>query len=211
MIYAELKTNIENQQHFLTTLSNHLAARYNRHPSSTVVSLHHSQGLLFGGSPGPAYVLAVMALACEVQPATNKRNAAVLQKHLEVMLGVPSARGMVYFVPVAEEWLAWGGVTVTGRIAEAVAGVEGKEVQDRRRLKSLSLRRSTPAEVPSPSSQSTSPSKNQKGASESSNARIQAGDAETEGNGRGVRKKKSIIHTLFRTSRVDDGDPGSQG
>lgn len=80
-----------------------------------------------------------MALACEVQPATNKRNAAVLQKHLEVMLGVPSARGMVYFVPVAEEWLAWGGVTVTGRIAEAVAGVEGKEVQDRRRLKVLPL------------------------------------------------------------------------
>ncbi|KAL7818519.1 Tautomerase/MIF [Trichoderma gracile] len=138
LIYAELKTNIkiENEQHFLTTFANHLAARYNRHPSSTVVSLHHSQSLLFSGSPNPAYILTVTALACEVQPATNKRNAAVLQKHLEAILRVPPARGMVRFVPVAEECLAWGGKTVTGRISEALARLgEENKLQEKRRLK----------------------------------------------------------------------------
>ncbi|OTA07887.1 hypothetical protein A9Z42_0088240 [Trichoderma parareesei] len=125
LIYAELKTNIENEQHLLTTMANHLAARYNRQPSSTIISLHHSQSLLFSGSPSPAYMLTVTALACEVQPATNKRNAAVLQKHLADALRVPPARGMVRFVPVAEECLAWGGKTVAGRISDAVAVVEG--------------------------------------------------------------------------------------
>ncbi|KAL6871940.1 Tautomerase/MIF [Trichoderma novae-zelandiae] len=141
LIYAELKTNvkIENEHEFLTSFSNHLAARYNRQPSSTVISLHHSQSLLFSGSSGPAYTLAITALACEVQPATNKRNAAVLQKHMEAVLRVPPARGMVRFVPVAEECLAWGGKTVTGRISEAVAGIEGDgeriKAQEKGRLK----------------------------------------------------------------------------
>ncbi|TFB00818.1 hypothetical protein CCMA1212_007308 [Trichoderma ghanense] len=215
LIYAELKTNIENEQQLLTTLSTHLAARYNRPPSSTVVSLHHTQSLLFSGSPSPAYVLTVAALTCQVQPATNKRNAAVLQKHLEAALRVPPARGMVRFVPVAEECLAWGGKTVTGRIAEAVATVEGdgekERGQERRRLKSLSLRRSTPAEGVSPNLASTSPLKNGKGTSKTLNTRVEAGNAETEETGGVVRKKKSIIHTLFRTSRVDDEDPASQG
>ena len=131
----------------LTTLTNHLAARYNRQPSSTVISLHHSQSLLFSGSPSPAYMLTVTALACEVHPATNKRNAAVLQKHLEDALRVPPERGMVRFVPVAEECLAWGGKTVAGRISEAVAVVEGdgegNKVQEKRRLKVMLLDLST--------------------------------------------------------------------
>ncbi|PKK49538.1 hypothetical protein CI102_4935 [Trichoderma harzianum] len=140
LIYAEVKTNVENEQQFLTVFSHHLAARYNRYPSSIVISLHHSQCLLFGGSMDPAYTLTITALASEVQPATNKRNAAVLQKHLEAVLRVPPARGMVRFIPVAEESLAWGSKTVAGRISEAVAGdgdgeKERNKVQERRRLK----------------------------------------------------------------------------
>lgn len=88
----------------------------------------------------PAYTLTITALASEVQPATNKRNAAVLQKHLEAVLRIPPARGMVRFIPVAEECLAWGSKTVAGRISEAVAGDgdgerERNKVQERRRLK----------------------------------------------------------------------------
>ncbi|KAL7934490.1 Tautomerase/MIF superfamily [Trichoderma chlorosporum] len=131
---------IESEHHFLTTFSHHLAARYNRHPSSTVVSLCHSQCLLFGGSFDPSYTLTITALASEVQPATNKRNAAVLQKHMEAILRIPPDRGMVRFIPVAEECLAWGGKTVAGRVSEAVAGElngegERSKVQERRKLK----------------------------------------------------------------------------
>ncbi|EHK47547.1 hypothetical protein TRIATDRAFT_26918, partial [Trichoderma atroviride IMI 206040] len=121
LVYAEVKTNVEDEQHFLITFSHQLAARYNRYPSSTVVSLLHSQCLFFGGSSHPAYILTITALPSEVQPATNKRNTAVLQKHMETILHVPPLRGMVRFVPATEECLAWGSKTVAGRISDAVA------------------------------------------------------------------------------------------
>lgn len=59
---------------------------------------------------------------------------------MEAMLCVPPDRGMVRFIPVAEECLAWGSKTVAGRISEAVVGEgddegERSRVQERRRLK----------------------------------------------------------------------------
>lgn len=135
---------MEDEQHFLITFSHQLAARYNRYPSSTVVSLLHSQCLYFGGSSHPAYILTITALPSEIQPATNKRNTAVLQKHMEAILHVPPSRGMVRFVPVIEECLAWGSKTVAGRISDAVAKDreitsegEGSKSHERRILKAM--------------------------------------------------------------------------
>ncbi|OPB41490.1 hypothetical protein A0O28_0082100 [Trichoderma guizhouense] len=221
LIYAEVKTNvkaknpqIESEQHFLTSFSHHLATRYNRHPSSIVISLHHGQCLLLGGSMDPAYTLTITALTSEVQPATNKRNAAVLQKHLEAVLRIPPARGMVRFVPVAEECLAWGGKTVAGRISEAVAGEgdgerERNKVQERRRLKALSLKRTSPMGNTSSNAQPQGLSQEAKNSSVSSTARVEPTDVfRGEESVKLVRKKKSIIHTLFRTSKgIEDEDP----
>ncbi|PNP47166.1 hypothetical protein THARTR1_10671 [Trichoderma harzianum] len=213
LIYAEVETNIESEQHFLTAFSYHLAARYNRYPSSTVISLHHGQCLLFGGSLDPAYTLTITALASEVQPATNKRNAAVLQKHLEAVLRVPPARGMVRFIPVAEECLAWGSKTVAGRISEAVAGDgdgerERSKVQERRRLKALSLKRTSPMGNTSSNAQPPTLIQQAKNHTVDPNARVESTDVfGGEESAKVVRKKKSIIHTLFRTSRVEDEDP----
>ncbi|KAL7795744.1 Tautomerase/MIF superfamily [Trichoderma ceciliae] len=218
LVYAQVKTNktqIENEHYFLTTFSHQLAARYNRYPSSTVVSLHHSQCLLFGGSLHPAYTLTITALPCEVQPATNKRNAAVLQKHMEAVLRVPPSRGMVRFIPAAEECLAWGGKTVAGRISDAAARDrdvttregEGVKVQERRILKSLSLRRSSPAKITPPSTETPTPSKNVQAPNANLITRIEATDFHGPEESVGVvRKKKSIIDTLFRTSRVGEDD-----
>ncbi|KAM0248544.1 hypothetical protein ACHAQJ_009420 [Trichoderma viride] len=193
LVYAQVQTNvtIEDEQHFLTTLSHQLAARYNRYPSSTVVSLLHSQCLFFGGSSHPAYILTITALPSEIQPATNKRNAAVLQKHMEAILGVPPSRGMVRFIPVIEECLAWGSKTVAGRISDAIARDreaategEGSKAHERRILK------------------------HGQGFAATSVARIEPTDMiGVEECVRVVKKKKSIIHTLFRTSRAGDEDP----
>jgi hypothetical protein len=141
-ILIELESQVEDEQHFLITFSHQLAARYNRYPSSTVVSLLHNQCLFFGGSSHPAYILTITALPSEIQPATNKRNTAVLQKHMESMLRVSPSRGMVRFVPIAEECLAWGSKTVAGRISDAGAKDrevasegEGRKSHERRILK----------------------------------------------------------------------------
>ncbi|KAL7923555.1 Tautomerase/MIF superfamily [Trichoderma austrokoningii] len=182
LVYAEVKTNvtIEDEQHFLIDFSHQLAALYNRYPSSTVVSLLHSQCLSFGGSSHPAYVLTITALPSEVQSATNWHNTAALQRHMEAILCVPPSRGMVRFVPTTEECLGWGGITVTERISDAVAKEgEGSKSRERRLLKSLLLRKqeATGSAVDQP---------------------------EGEEGVKVIKKKKSIIHTLFGTKAEED-------
>ncbi|PTB36500.1 hypothetical protein M441DRAFT_61967 [Trichoderma asperellum CBS 433.97] len=216
LVYAEVRTNVtvEDEQHFLITFSHQLAARYNRYPASAVVSLVHSQCLFFGGSSHPAYILTVTALPCEIQPATNKRNTAVLQKHMEAILRVTPSRGMVRFVPIAEECLAWGSKTVAGRISDAVvkdreiaSEGEGSRARERRILKSLSLRRST-ANITPPNTQPPTSSNQGQEAARSPAARKESADKpEGDENVKAVKKKKSIIHTLFRTTKAEDEDP----
>ncbi|KAL2169675.1 hypothetical protein VTG60DRAFT_5814 [Thermothelomyces hinnuleus] len=62
--------------------------------------------------------MAVRALPSQLQPTTNKRNAALLQRHMEEALGVSPSRGVLRFVPIPEEHLACGGKTVAGEIEE---------------------------------------------------------------------------------------------
>lgn len=62
--------------------------------------------------------MTITALPSQVQPVTNKRNATLLQKGMEEALGVPSSRGIIRFVAVAEENLATNGKTVLGEIEE---------------------------------------------------------------------------------------------
>lgn len=93
------------------------------------VTVRHGACVFVGGSFDPAYVLNVSALPPLVQPATNKRNAALIQKHMEQALRVPSTRGIVRFVPVQEENVAWGGKTVAGRIDELEKCLSGQQGQ----------------------------------------------------------------------------------
>lgn len=99
-------------------LSEHLSHRYARPISSIAVTLQHGACLLVGASLDPAYLVAVHALPELVQTATNKRNAALLQRHIQDALGVVPTRGIIRFVGVSEESLATGGKTVAGELAE---------------------------------------------------------------------------------------------
>lgn len=62
--------------------------------------------------------MTITALPNLVQPTLNKRNAALIQKSMEDVLGVSPQRGLVRFVAVSEENMATNGRTVLGEIEE---------------------------------------------------------------------------------------------
>ncbi|USP80263.1 hypothetical protein yc1106_07537 [Curvularia clavata] len=117
-IVAELRTNviIKDEYTLVTDLSHHLSTRYQRPEASIMISVQHSACLLLGGSFEPTYFLTISALPAQVQPTTNKRNAALIQTFMAESIGVPSDRGIIKFVPIAEESLAINGMTILGEI-----------------------------------------------------------------------------------------------
>jgi hypothetical protein len=86
--------------------------------SSIVVSLHHGACMFFAGSFDAAYIMTISALPSQVLPTTNKRNAALIQKHMEEAIGVQPKRGLLRFVPTQEENMANNGKTMAGEIDE---------------------------------------------------------------------------------------------
>lgn len=72
--------------------------------------------MLYGGTFDPAYTLTVNALGSQLQPVTNKRNAALLAKHIEEGMGVDPKRGVIKFMASTEDNLAVGGKTMAVEI-----------------------------------------------------------------------------------------------
>jgi hypothetical protein len=62
--------------------------------------------------------MSITALQCQLQPVTNKRNAVLLQKAMEDAMGVVPERGLIRFLPIAEENLATNGKTIAGEIED---------------------------------------------------------------------------------------------
>ncbi|KAI1747144.1 Tautomerase/MIF [Xylaria castorea] len=118
MVTVELKTNviINDEFAFITDLACHLSNRYQRPMSSIIVTIHHGVCMLFGSTFDPAYTLTILALPSLLQPATNKRNAILTQRHLHETLGVVPTRGFVRFEAVPEENIAIGGKTLAAEI-----------------------------------------------------------------------------------------------
>ncbi|KAM0403812.1 hypothetical protein ACHAQC_001429 [Fusarium culmorum] len=76
----------------------------------------------------------IEALDRDMQPAANKRNIALFQRHMEQALGIPASRGYLRFVPVPEDCAGWKSNTIAGEISEAKdraqASSEAKVQQD---------------------------------------------------------------------------------
>ncbi|KAF2827884.1 Tautomerase/MIF [Ophiobolus disseminans] len=117
-IVAELRTNviIKDEYTLVTDLSHHLSTRYQRPETSIMITVNHSACLLLGGSFEPTYVLTINALPIQMQPTTNKRNAALMQQFMSESIGVAPDRGIIKFVPILEESLAINGMTILGDI-----------------------------------------------------------------------------------------------
>jgi hypothetical protein len=107
---------IKDEYTLVTDLSHHLSTRYQRPETSIMITVNHSACLLLGGSFEPTYILTINAVPMQLQPTTNKRNAALMQNFMTESIGVTSDRGIVKFVPIAEEGLAMNGMTILGEI-----------------------------------------------------------------------------------------------
>jgi len=107
---------VDDEYTFMTDFSDHLAQRFQRPTTSTVISLDHSACLIFAGSFAPAYILTITALPSQVQSTTNKRNVALVQGFIAKALNIPATRGVIRFIAVTEDNLGTRGVTVLGEI-----------------------------------------------------------------------------------------------
>jgi hypothetical protein len=81
-----------------------------------MITVNHSACLLLGGSFEPTYILTINALPVQMQPTTNKRNAALIQQFMCESIGVTPDRGIIKFVAIQEESLAMNGMTILGDI-----------------------------------------------------------------------------------------------
>lgn len=75
--------------------------------------------------------MSVFAISAQVQPTTNKRNAALISKHMEEALGVPAARGYLRFVPLQEDNVAYNGKTLSGELDDIEKASAGGLEEDK--------------------------------------------------------------------------------
>ncbi|GAB7353152.1 hypothetical protein MBLNU459_g3686t1 [Dothideomycetes sp. NU459] len=173
-VIAELRTNVIVKDEFtlVTDMSYHLSTRYSRSESSIMINVDHSACLLLAGSFEPAYILTISALPSQLQPTTNKRNAALIQSFMADILSVPPERGILRFKPIPEENLATNGATVLGEMervekqrAEDDKNSSVKQAFQRDSRKSLASKKSALRATPEPGSPRTTTSKHLSAAS----------------------------------------------
>lgn len=139
VVYSGLtRLKVNDEYTFITDLSYNLSNRYQRPESSILVTITHSACLLLGGSFDPAYTLTISALPSQVQPITNKRNAALLAHVLEESLGVSPSRGLIKFIGIPEDNFAFNGKTISAEIEELEKelGEEHMHIMNRRSSRS---------------------------------------------------------------------------
>ncbi|KAI6779567.1 uncharacterized protein J7T54_002835 [Emericellopsis cladophorae] len=203
VVVAEVKTNVfvQDEMAFLKALSDHLSTRYATPLESIAVHLVHGTCLLLGGTFDPAYIISIGTLPRLLQTATNKRNAALLQEMMKDLWEVSAERGVVRYVPVAEDCLARG-----GEILDSVAAEDNEDRDDEARL----VRRRTTggrlgrfkAKSPPPMPRLPAGVYGQEEAGAATRAKRETKQAtNTVPSGeKGLRHKKSfkLVHSIFR-------------
>ncbi|KAL2006830.1 hypothetical protein VTN00DRAFT_9498 [Thermoascus crustaceus] len=119
IVIIEIKINTQvtaDEFQLVSDLSLRLAQVYQRPENSILVTVEQNACLLFGSSPAPAYLLTVSALAFLFAPVTNLRNTILIQSAMQEILRIPPSRGVVRYMPLAEENFATNGTTVLGEI-----------------------------------------------------------------------------------------------
>jgi hypothetical protein len=136
-LLAANQTQIKDEYTLVTDLSHHVSTRYQRPEASIMITVNHSACLLLGGSFEPTYILTINALPVQLQPTTNKRNAALMQQFMCESIGVTPERGIIKFVAFQEENFATNGTTILGEIERLERKHEARPNQGVAQVRSL--------------------------------------------------------------------------
>ncbi|CEO59488.1 hypothetical protein PMG11_04163 [Penicillium brasilianum] len=120
VVIAELATNHKAKEADLRLISDlvcRLAHIYQRPESALQVVVQHNVSIIFGNTSLPSYLLKIFALPSAIAPVTNIRNADLIQKALQELLGIAPDQGILLFLPVPEDNLATNGSTAHGVIS----------------------------------------------------------------------------------------------
>ena len=141
---------------FLNEFSQHLSQRYQKPTSSIFITLDHSACLLYASSFDSAYILTITALPSQIQPAANKRNAALIQSFMTASLGVLPDRGVIKFIGIPDECFATEGITIQGQIDRSE-----RSIRERSSVSALSEAQAPPASIANTNSQPQTHSQSQ--------------------------------------------------
>ncbi|CBF88442.1 MIF domain protein [Aspergillus nidulans FGSC A4] len=102
-----------------------MAQIYQRSESFMFVSMQVIPSLRFGNSTVPAYSMKVFALPYLIAPITNLRSTILIQAALHDILHIQPSRGIILYIPVAEENMATNNTTMMGEVARLQSDTHG--------------------------------------------------------------------------------------
>ncbi|KAL2822382.1 hypothetical protein BDW59DRAFT_173891 [Aspergillus cavernicola] len=127
--------------------------------SLMVVTIQQGLCLRFGNSTLPAYSMKIFALPYLIAPITNLRSTILIQTALHEILHIVPSRGIILYLPVAEENMATNSTTMMGEIYRLERETHDREPGIFKSLsRSLSRRKKSSSGVSAPLSVATTSS-----------------------------------------------------
>ncbi|KAL4994574.1 hypothetical protein BDV10DRAFT_197437 [Aspergillus recurvatus] len=97
-----------------------------RSESFMFVSMQVIPSLRFGALTVPAYSMKIFALPYLIAPITNLRSTILIQAALHDILHIQPSRGIILYIPVAEENMATNNTTMMGEVARLQSDTHGR-------------------------------------------------------------------------------------
>ncbi|PYH87726.1 MIF domain protein [Aspergillus ellipticus CBS 707.79] len=108
---------IKDMEPLVSTISSRMARIFQKSETHMMTTIQQDACIQFGRSTMPAYLMKVFALPYLIAPITNLRSTILIQTALHEILHVAPNRGVVLYIPIAEENFATNGATMMGEIA----------------------------------------------------------------------------------------------
>ncbi|KAI9368753.1 hypothetical protein BJX61DRAFT_536999 [Aspergillus egyptiacus] len=185
--------------------------------SLMVVSFQQGLCLRFGNSTLAAYSMKIFALPSLIAPITNLRSTILIQTALHEILNIAPSRGVILYIPVAEENMATNSTTMMGEIYHLERETRDREPGIFKSLsRSLSRRKKSSSGVSAPLSVATTSSwaagtdQEKPGAvseSEATNASLEGGSSRPQRSSRTLRlflSRRYMMESDAATSKVTE-------
>ncbi|KAL4977019.1 Tautomerase/MIF superfamily [Aspergillus desertorum] len=126
MIEVLLNVSVKDEDAVISRITTRMAQIYQRSESFMFVSMQVIPSLRFGASTVPAYSMKIFALPYLIAPITNLRSTILIQAALHDILHIQPSRGIILYIPVAEENMATNNTTMMGEVARLQSDTHGR-------------------------------------------------------------------------------------